>query len=310
MPEATDPRLGFVKALVNLARQDERVVVVVNDSVGSSKLNPFQDEFSDRMINVGIAEQNMVGVAAGLAASGKLAFVSCAGSFLSARALEQIKIDVAYAQNPIILCAQSPGMAYGNLGPTHHSLEDIAIMRSIAGLAVVSPGCAAEAREAITLLARSEQHAYIRIPRQAVPNLEGTFELGRAKELNNGSDITIASHGIVTHRVLAAAEILNSSGIKARVLHFPTIKPLDQDSIIQAAKQTGAILVAEEATAAGALGSAIAEVTAQHCPVPVQTLAIDDVFAPTGSENYLLDHFGMAPSDIAMAARQLIAKRS
>lgn len=312
MTEKLDPRDAFCDTLIAAAEEDPRIVVVVNDSVGSSKLNAFVKAFPERTVNVGIAEQNMVGVAAGLANAGKLPFVSGAGSFLAARGMEQIKVDAGYAQNNIKLCAQSPGMAYGNLGSTHHSVEDVAWMRAIPGLAVIVPGDHRETAEVMRWAVAHEGPAYIRIVKVAVPNVtpEGySFEFGKAVTLRDGSDLTIISNGVVTKRALDAAELLAADGVTARVLHMPTVKPLDVEAIVAAARETGAIVTAEEATAGGALGGAVAEVVADHHPVPVKRLGVPDEWAPTGGESFLLDHFGMAPEAIAAACGEVLARK-
>nr|NLD41210.1 transketolase family protein [Actinomycetales bacterium] len=306
-----DARDAFAATLAELARADQRIVAVVNDSVGSSKLGEFQKEFPERTINVGIAEQTQVGAAAGLANAGKIPFVSCAGSFLTARAMEQVKVDCAYSDYNVKLCAQSPGMGYGNLGATHHSVEDIAWMRAIANMAVVVPADHRETGQVIRWAAEHEGPVYIRISRLALPNVTtGNFEFGRASVLARGDDVTIVANGVVTVRALAAADILVAEGVTARVLHMPTVKPLDSDAIVAAARETGAIVTVEEATAGGALGGAVAETVCDHHPVPVTRLGVPDVFAPTGSEPWLLDHFGMSPEGIAASCRETIEKKA
>lgn len=311
MTELLDARDAFCDVLLDAAEVDDRLVVVVNDSVGSSKLNRFVDTYPDRTVNVGIAEQNMVGVAAGLANAGKIPVVSAAGSFLSARAMEQIKVDAGYANNNVKLCAQSPGLAYGNLGSTHHSAEDMAWMRVIPGLVVISPGDHRETASAIRWMLSHEGPVYIRILKAPVPNVtpEGyEFSLGRAVTLAEGDDLTIVSNGIVTRRVLDAAELLAKSGISSRVLHMPTVKPLDRGALVRAAQETGAILTVEEGTATGGLGAAVCEVIAEVCPVPVKRLGVPDEWAPTGSESWLLDHWGMSPQGIADAAHEILSR--
>ncbi len=303
-----DPRDGFVAALLELAQADPRITVVVNDSVGSSKLGPFQDAYPDRLINVGIAEQNLVGVGAGLANGGRIPFVSGAGSFLSARSMEQVKIDAGYAQNNIKLCAQSPGYAYGNLGATHHSAEDLAWMRAIPGITVLNPGDYRETAAAVRWAAAYEGPVYIRIPRLKVADFtpDAPFEAGKALCLRDGGDVTIVSTGIVTPRALAAADELAGNGISARVLHLPCVKPLDKEVITAAARETGAIVTVEEGTVVGALGSAVCEVLADVTPVPVRRLGVPDEFPPTGSETWILDHYGVSASGIGRAARTVL----
>jgi transketolase len=306
-----DCRDAYVETLIDLADHDHRIVGVVNDSVGSSKLDTFKKSFPDRLINVGIAEQDMVGVAAGLANGGRIPFVSAAACFLTARAMEQIKVDAAYSDRNIKLCGMSPGMAYGELGPTHHSIEDIAWLRAIDNLTIIVPADPIETAAALRWAADFDGPVYVRVSRMGVPQVNAddySFELGRAVTLREGDDVTLISNGTVIWRALAAAEQLADEGISARVLSFPTVKPLDVDAIVAAAEQTGAIVTAEESTSRGGLGSAIAEVVVDRHPIPMKILGVTE-FAPTGSASYLLDRYGMSPEGIAQAARETMARR-
>jgi len=306
-----DCRDAYVKTLVELADQDHRIVGVVNDSVGSSKLDAFKKAFPDRLINVGIAEQDMVGVAAGLANGGRIPFVSAASCFLTARALEQIKADVAYSFRNVKLCGMSPGMAYGELGPTHHSIEDIAWLRAIDNMIIVVPADPIETAAALRWAAAYDGPVFIRVSRMSVPQVNAddyTFELGRAVTLRQGSDVTLISNGTVLWRALVAAEQLAAEGIAARVLSMPTVKPLDVDAVVAAATETAGIVTAEEATTAGGLGGAVAETVVQHHPTRVTILGVPE-FAPTGSAGFLLDRYGMSPEGIADDARQLLRQR-
>lgn len=304
-----DCRDAYVATLAELAAHDQRIVGVVNDSVGSSKLDAFKKAFPDRLINVGIAEQDMVGVAAGLAAGGRIPFVSAASCFLTARALEQIKADVAYSNRNVKLCGMSPGMAYGELGPTHHSIEDIAWLRAIDKITIVVPADPVETAAALRWAAETEGPVFIRVSRMAVPqvNPDGyTFVPGRSLTLAEGDDVTIISNGTVLWRSLVASEILAREGISARVISMPTVKPLDTDAVIAAARETRGIVTAEEATSAGSLGGAVAETVVQAHPTRMKILGVPE-FAPTGSAGFLLDRYGMSPEGIADAARGLVA---
>jgi transketolase len=303
-----DCRNAYVETLAQLAQEDHRIVGVVNDSVGSSKLDAFKKAFPDRLINVGIAEQDMVGVAAGLANGGRIAFVSAASCFLTARALEQIKADVAYSSRNVKLCGMSPGMAYGELGPTHHSIEDIAWLRAIDNMIIVVPADPIETAAAMRWAAETEGPAFIRVSRMSVPELypkDYTFVPGKAIVLREGDDVTLISNGTVLWRALVAAEQLAEEGISARVLSMPTVKPLDSEAVIKAARDTRGIVTAEEATVAGGLGGAVAETVVQAHPTKVKILGVPE-FAPTGSAGFLLDRYGMSPEGIADAARVLI----
>ncbi|RZU13535.1 transketolase subunit B [Kribbella rubisoli] len=303
-----DCRDAYVETLAQLAEADHRIVGVVNDSVGSSKLNSFRKAFPDRLINVGIAEQDMVGVASGLANGGRIPFVSAASCFLTARALEQIKADVAYSNTNVKLCGMSPGVAYGELGPTHHSVEDIAWLRAIDGIRIIVPADPIETAAALRWAAASEGPVFIRVSRMSVPKVysdDYEFRLGKAITVRDGNDVTVISNGTVLWRALAAAERLAEEGISTRVLSMPTVKPLDTDAVVAAARETAGIVTAEEAVTAGGLGGAVAETVVQHHPARVSILGFPE-FAPTGSAGYLLDRYGLSPEGIADAARKLV----
>jgi transketolase len=303
-----DCRKAFAEELIALAREDERIVAVCNDSVGSSNLVGFRKEFPDRLINVGIAEQDLVGVGAGLANGGLIPFVSAAAPFLTGRALEQIKADAAYSDVPVVLCGQSPGMAYGELGPTHHSIEDLSWTRAIANLAVVVPADPTQTRAAVRWAVAAGRPVYVRIPRFKVPEVtpEGAaFEPGRAIRLTDGDDVTVVATGTLVSRALEAAEQLRAEGIGVRVLNVPFVDPLDEQAIIDAAGETRGIVTAEEATVSGGLGAAVAQVVVENRPVPMRILGIRGEFAPTGSAAFLLDHFGLNAAGIGDAVRQI-----
>lgn len=307
-PETFDCRVAFADELCALARADERIVAVCNDSVGSSNLTSFAAAFPDRLINVGIAEQNMVGVAAGLANGGFIPFVCAASPFLTGRALEQIKADVAYSRTHVVLCGMSPGMAYGALGPTHHSIEDLAWLRAIAGMTIVVPADPLQTRDAVRWAAATDTPSFLRIGRSKVPAVtpDGTaFEVGRATTLADGDDVTIVAAGAMVSRALDAATRLRDEGIAARVVNMATVKPLDHAAVLAAARQTRGIVTVEEATVYGGLGGAVAEYVVQHHPVPMKLLGVPGVFAPTGETEFLFQHFGLTVDGIAAAARTL-----
>jgi transketolase len=308
MSEVFDCRIPFSEELIALAREDERIVAVCNDSVGSSNLVGFAREFPDRLINVGIAEQDMVGVGAGLALSGYIPFVCGAAPFLTGRALEQIKADVAYSRSPVVLCGMSPGMAYGELGPTHHSIEDLSWLRAIAGLGIVVPADPAETRAAVRWAAGAATPVFLRIGRFKVPAVTGgePFRFGVASELRGGADVTVVATGTMVSRALDAAEEAAAEGVSVRVLNMSTIAPLDEDATRRAARETRALITAEEATTTGGLGAAVAAVVVgERNPVPMRMLGIPREFAPTGSTAFLLEHFGLTAADIRAAAVSL-----
>ncbi|MCQ8280062.1 transketolase family protein [Acetobacteraceae bacterium KSS8] len=306
--ETFDCRVAFAETLAELARADKRIVAVCNDSVGSSNLNAFRDEFPDRLINVGIAEQNMVGVAAGLANAGFIPFVCCAGPFLTGRALEQIKADVAYNNYGVVLCGQSPGMSYGELGPTHHSIEDFAWMRALSDITILNPADPQQTRDAVRWAAGADRPIYMRVGRFKVPAVTpaGTaFEPGRAVVLREGGDVALIATGVLVSRALEAAERLSAQGISARVINMHTIAPLDEAAILAAARETRGIVTAEEAVVSGGLGSAVAELVVQRHPAPMRILGVPH-FAPTGSASFLLDHFGLNADGLVRAAIELV----
>jgi transketolase len=305
-----DFRVAFADTLASLAADDARVVAVVNDSVGSSNLKQFRAQFPERLINVGIAEQNMVGVASGLANAGLLPFVCGASCFLTGRALEQIKADLAYSERDVKLCGMSSGMAYGELGPTHHSIEDLAWTRAIANMTVIVPADPIETAQAVRLAARTPGPFFIRVSRLAVPNVHGDdyqFAIGRAAELRSGSDVTIIANGVLVHEALAAADSLEREGISAAVVNMASVRPIDREAIVRAARR-GPIVTVEEHTVFGGLGSAVAEVVVDTHPVRMKTLGVPGVFAPTGSAEFLLEHFGLTAPGIAAAARGLLSR--
>lgn len=307
-----DCRDAFVAVLERLAAENPRIAAVCNDSVGSSKLGGFKARFPDRLVNVGIAEQAMVGVGAGLANGGMLPFVCGASCFLTGRSLEQVKADIAYSNANVKLIGISSGMAYGELGPTHHSIEDFAWMRVLPNLPVIAPCDSIETAAAVEWAARYDGPVFLRLSRVGVPDLlpaGHVFEPGKANLLRDGDAVTLIANGTLTHRMMKAADLLAAEGIAARVLNMATVRPVDIEAVIAAAQDTGAILTAEEHSTFGGLGSAIAEVVVAESPVPMKTLGVPGVFAPTGSAEFLLDHFGMSPAAVAEAAKALIARK-
>lgn len=307
-----DCRVAYASTLEHLAERYPQLIVVTNDAVGSSKLVRFRERFPDRLVNVGIAEQNMVGIASGLANGGMLPFVSAASCFLTARGLEQIKVDLAYSRRNVKLCGMSSGVAYGALGATHHSIEDIAWTRAIAGMTVVVPADPIETAQAVEAAAELDGPVFLRISRMGVPEIHDAsyrFEVGKAHELRHGTDVTIIANGTMAHHALRAAEEVSKDDIDARVLNMATVRPLDVESIARAAGETGAIVTVEEHTIHGGLGSAVAEVVVATHPVPMRILGIPGVFAPTGSATWILDHFKLNTEGIVDAVKSVLGQR-
>jgi len=303
-----DCRKAFSDTLVELAAADSRIVVVANDSIGSSNLKEFKRRFPERLVNVGIAEQNMVGIGAGLANGGMIPFVCGASCFLTGRALEQVKVDLGYSRSNVKLCGMSSGLAYGELGPTHHSIEDLAWTRAIANLTVIVVADPLETAAAMRAAAAYDGPVFLRLSRMPVPvvHAEGyEFEIGRAPRLRAGSDVTLMANGTMVSRALEAATLLDADGIRAAVVNMSTIRPLDHRAVLEAAS-AGPILTIEEHTIAGGLGGAVAEVVVESHPVRMKMLGIPGEFAPTGSAAFLFEHFGLTPEAIRKAAIQLV----
>jgi transketolase len=306
-----DCRDAFSSTLEEMAAVDQRVCAVVNDSVSSTKLKNFRGKFPERFVNVGIAEQNMVGASAGLANGGMIPFCCGASCFLTARSMEQVKVDLGYAKNNVKLCGMSSGMAYGELGPTHHSIEDLAWTRVIPNLTVVVPVDPSETRAAMLWAKDHIGPVFLRISRMPVPKIlsdDFVFELGKAVTLRDGNDVALLANGVMVTRALEAAEMLHARGIEARVLNMSSMAPMDRAAVIAAAKETGGIVTAEEASFYGGLGGAVAEIVAEEHPTHVTRLGVPGVFAPTGSPEFLLEHFGLTAKGIETAAVNLLHK--
>jgi len=307
--ETFDCRVAFAETLLALAESDPRVVAVANDSIGSSNLKEFKKRFPGRLVNVGIAEQNMVGVSAGLALSGLLPFTCGASCFITGRALEQIKADLAYSNHNVKLCGMSSGMAYGELGPTHHSIEDFAWTRAIANLTVIVPADPIETAQCVRVAAAHDGPVFLRLSRLPVPIVHAAdyqFQIGRAATLREGAQITLIAAGVMVPRALQAADLLACEGISAAVLNMSTIRPLDREAVVAAARR-GPIVTVEEHTVHGGLGGAVAEVVVQEHPVKMRLIGVPGTFAPTGSSTFLFEHFGLTAVGIRDAARELLA---
>lgn len=313
MAELFDCRNAFARALERVGRENPRVVVLTNDSVSSAKLTLFAEHYPDRLFNVGIAEQNMVGMAAGLANGGKIPFVAAAACFLTARPLEQIKNDIAYTNSNVKLCGVSTGLAYGALGSTHHSIEDIAWLRVIANMRVIVPADPIESEQAVETAAEIDGPVYLRFSRMGVPavhNANYRFEIGKSVCLHEGEDVTLIACGTMVVRALEAASLLQHEGIGARVLNMASIKPIDREAIIKAAEETRAIVTVEEHQIFGGLGGAVAEVVVTNHPVPMRILGVPGSFAPSGDPEFLLDHLGLTAMGIRGAAIEVLAARA
>ena len=304
-----DCRDAFAATLEAMAAEDPRIAVVVNDSVNSTKTKNFRARFPDRFVNVGIAEQNMVGVGAGLANGGMIPFVCGASCFLTARAMEQVKVDLGYGRNNVKLCGMSSGMAYGELGATHHSIEDLAWTRAIPNLTVIVPADPIETRAALHWARDFDGPVFVRLSRLPVPELlaaDYVFQPGRMVTMREGTDVTVIANGVMVVRALEAAEKLAQQGISTRVLNASSMAPFDREAVVRAARETRGIVTVEEASIYGGLGGAVAEILALEHPARMKILGVPGVFAPTGSVEFLLEHFGLTANGIETAAKELL----
>lgn len=298
------------EALIELAAHDRDIVVLTSDSRGSAAMGPFASAYPDRLIETGIAEQNIVGMAAGLARNGKKPFVASPACFLSMRSIEQIKVDVAYSATNVKLIGISGGVSYGALGMSHHSLQDIAVARAIPGLKVVLPADRHETRKMMQALVNDNGGTYVRIGRNPVEDVyesdDYEFVLGKAVTLREGGDITIIAAGETVRAAVDASDAMRREGVFCRVLNMHTIKPLDEEAIIRAARETGRIITVEEHSIHGGLGAAVAEVVVQRHPVPMRIVGIPDEPAIAGKSAEVFSHYGMdAPSLKALALQML-----
>ena len=304
-------RHAFTAALLERARSDRSIVVVTSDAKGSVTLGEFEKALPAQFVETGIAEQNAVGIAAGLARAGKRAFVCGPACFYSSRAFEQVKNDVAYADARVTVFGVSGGVSYGALGSTHHSLHDIAAYRAVPNIAVILPCDRAQTRAVAEFLAGWDHPAYVRVGRGPVPEVytagERAFSFGRANTLRTGTDCAIVATGETVYHAREAAGLLEGDGISAAVLDVPCVKPLDRAAILDAARSTGAVVTVEEHSVHGGLGGAVAELLAVEHPVPMRILGVPDEFAPAGSSPELFAHYGLDAAGIARSVRAFVS---
>ena len=314
MSENIATRAAYGEALVALAEQYPELVVLDADLSGSTMTKGFAKAHPDRFFNMGIAEGNMAGVAAGLAACGKKPFFNSFAMFSAGRAWEQVRNSIAYPRLNVKVIGSHGGLSVGEDGATHQCIEDYAIMRAIPGMMVVSPCDGPEMRQAVQALLEYDGPAYMRLGRLAVDSITDSipgyrFELGKGVTVCNGSDVTIIATGMMVQMAAQATEALASEGISARVLDFHTIKPLDGELVEKAARETGAIVTTEEANVIGGLGSAVCEYVAEHCPVPVVRHGVYDQFGRSGAAKQVLAAYGLDAAHIAAAAKQALSRK-
>ena len=302
-------REGYGSGLLKLGEKYDDFIVMDADLAAATKSGVFKKAFPERFYNCGIAEQNMISIAAGVAATGKKVFCSSFAMFAAGRAFEQIRNSVGYPHLNVKICATHAGISVGEDGATHQCNEDIGILRTIPGMVIVNPADAVEAEKALEALYNYDGPAYARFGRLAVPVIfddDYKFEIGKSVELKAGTDVTIIATGLMVAEALIAYDILKEEGISARIINMATIKPLDSEAVLKAAKETGAIVTAEEHSVIGGLGSAVLEALAEN-PVPVVRLGVNDEFGMSGPANALLDKFGLRGKDIAEKAKKAIS---
>jgi len=306
-------RKGFGRGLLEAGKQDDQVVALCADLTESTQIHLFAQEFPERYVEVGIAEQNLVTVAAGMAAFGKIPFTSSYAAFSPGRNWEQYKTTACLNNLPVKIVGSHAGLYTGPDGATHQMLEDIALMRVLPNNVVVVPCDSQEAYKATLALAKDKRPGYIRLARDTSPILttnDTPFEIGKAQVFSPGKDLTIVACGTMVYQALEAAEILFKDGIDAEVINMATIKPFDNVTLLESVKKTGAVITVEEAQINGGLGSAVAECLSENHPVPLVRMGVKDRFGETGTPAELLEHFGLTSKHIAVQAHMLVKKKS
>ena len=305
-------RKGYGRGLLAAGQADENVVAACADLTDSTQMSLFRDAFPDRFIEIGVAEQNLVTVGSGLAAMGKIPFVSSYAAFSPGRNWEQIRTTICLNDRPVKIIGSHAGLYTGKDGATHQMLEDIAIMRALPNMVVIAPGDSVEAEKATLAMAKDKRPNYMRLAREATPVFmtdKTPFEIGKAYVYAEGSDVTIISTGTMTHPSLVAAEKLFKDGIDVEVIHCPTIKPLDEATILRSVRKTKAVITVEEAQITGGLGGAVAELLSEEYPVPLKRVGVKDRFGESGDPADLFEHLGLTTKHIMMAAHQIMDKK-
>lgn len=305
-------RKGFGRGLVEAGKRDENVVAACADLTESTQIHLFRNEFPDRFIEIGVAEQNLVTVGSGLAAMGKIPFVSSYAAFSPGRNWEQIKTTIALNDLPVKIVGAHAGLYTGADGATHQMLEDIALMRAMPNMVVIAPGDALEAEKATIAMAADKRPNYIRLCREATPILttnKTPFEIGKAYIYTEGADITVVSTGTMTYQAMVAAEMLFKDGIDIEVVHCPTIKPLDAVTILKSVHKTKAVITVEEAQINGGLGGAVAELLGEEFPVPLKRIGVRDRYGESGKPDELLNLHGLTAKHIAIAAHAIMERK-
>lgn len=307
-----DTRSGFGAGLLEAGKRDSRVLALTADLKGSVKMDAFAAEFPERFVQCGIAESNMVGVAAGLATTGKVPFIGSFAEFVTGRVYDQLRQEVAYGHTNVKIASSHAGITLGEDGATHQTMEDIALMRALPGMTVLVPCDYNQTKNATIAAAAYEGPVYLRFGRPSVPNFtpeDEVFEIGKVYTLNEGSDVTLIACGHMVWEALKAAEILESQGVSAEVLNVPTIKPLDEDAIVASLSKTGCAVIAEEHNMAGGLGEVVAAAAARKLPTPLAFVNGEDRFGQSGTPAELMDAYGLNADAIVRAAQSLISRK-
>ena len=305
-------RKGFGRGLKKAGELDERVVAACADLTDSTQMGLFKEAFPGRFVEIGVAEQNLVTVGAGLAAMGKIPFVSSYAAFSPGRNWEQIRTTICLNEQPVKIVGSHAGVSVGPDGATHQMLEDIALMRVLPNMVVIAPGDSVEAEKATLAMAKDTRPNYLRLAREATPvftTADTPFEIGKAYVYAPGTDVTIITTGTMTYQALLAADQMYKDGIDAEVIHVATIKPLDAETILKSVRKTGCVVTAEEAQAVGGLGGAVAELLADHYPVPMHRIGMQDRFGESGEPEELIHHFGLDAKHIRLAAHHILERK-
>lgn len=308
-PSEEPIRAGFGRGLKAAGEANDQIVALSADLTDSTKISDFKEAFPDRFIQVGVAEQNLVTVASGLARAGKIPFTSSYAAFSPGRNWEQIRTTICLNEMPVKIVGSHAGISVGPDGATHQMLEDIALMRVLPHMVVIAPGDSVEAEKATRAIAENGQPSYIRLAREKTPIFstdQSPFEIGKAYVLRQGHDVTLLGTGTMTYQLLKAAKLLEAHGINAEVVHVPTIKPLDSETILTSVRKTGRVVTAEEAQIAGGFGGVIAELLGEQLPTPLHRIGMNDRFGESGEPAELLDHFGLTAEKIVPVVTQYI----
>jgi transketolase len=310
--ESKDTRSGFGAGLLEAGKMNENVVALCADLIGSLKMDAFIKEYPKRFFQIGIAEANMMGIAAGLTIGGKIPFTGTFANFSTGRVYDQIRQSIAYSGKNVKICASHAGLTLGEDGATHQILEDIGLMKMLPGMTVINPCDFNQTKAATIALVNHEGPAYLRFGRPVVPNFtpaDQTFEIGKAVMLNEGTDVTIIATGHLVWEAIKAGEELEQLGINAEIINIHTIKPLDEEAVLASVKKTGCVVTAEEHNRLGGLGDSVAQVLAQKYPAPQEYVAVNDSFGESGTPAQLMEKYGLNSSSIVAAARKAVSRK-